>query len=77
MRGPFIVLQDKLNNIQAYVDKKILDEKSLIVYKQLDLGDILSINGELSKTHTNALMIKAKIINLLNLFIFVSPTYLE
>lgn len=65
MRGPFIVLQDKLNNIQAYVDKKILDEKSLIVYKQLDLGDILSINGELSKTHTNALMIKAKIINLL------------
>ena len=65
MRGPFVVLQDKYGNAQSYIDKKILDEKSQIVYKQLDLGDILSVCGFLSKTNTNALVIKASKINLL------------
>lgn len=66
-RGPFIVLQDKNATIQAYISKTgdVLDANSLEVIKQLDLGDIVSVSGLLSKTHTNALMIKASKVSLL------------
>ncbi|WP_412031781.1 lysine--tRNA ligase [Metamycoplasma buccale] len=64
-RGPFLVILDKNDNIQLYVDKKTLDDKSLEILKQLDLGDIVSANGVISKTHTNALMIKVDKLNLL------------
>ncbi|MGX9339760.1 lysine--tRNA ligase [Mycoplasma sp. 2261] len=58
-RGPFLVLQDRNGKMQIYIDKKILDEFSQEVLKQLDLGDIISVEGFISKTHTEALMIKA------------------
>ncbi|WP_330463456.1 lysine--tRNA ligase [Metamycoplasma gateae] len=64
-RGPFIVLQDRDGSMQIYVDKKTLDEVSLEVLKQLDLGDIVSVAGLVSKTHTEALMVKAKSVILL------------
>ena len=46
--------------LQIYIDKKILDEKASIVLKQLDLGDIISAKGTISKTHTNALMLRCE-----------------
>lgn len=64
-RGPFLVLQDRDGSMQIYVDKKTLDEVSAEVLKQLDLGDIISIGGLVSKTHTEALMVKASKITLL------------
>ncbi|WP_427867229.1 lysine--tRNA ligase [Mycoplasmopsis arginini] len=64
-RGPFLVLQDRNASMQIYVDKKTLDEVSSEVLKQLDLGDIISIEGLVSKTHTEALMVKASKITLL------------
>ncbi|AWX69578.1 lysine--tRNA ligase [[Mycoplasma] anseris] len=64
-RGPFLVIQDRDTTMQIYINKNTLDEKSLFVLKQLDLGDIISVKGTLSKTHTEALMIKAEEINLL------------
>lgn len=64
-RGPFLVLQDRDRSMQIYVDKKTLDEVSSEVLKQLDLGDIISIEGLVSKTHTEALMVKASKITLL------------
>ncbi|WP_027122847.1 lysine--tRNA ligase [Metamycoplasma spumans] len=64
-RGPFIVLQDRYGTIQVYIDKKTLDEQTLELLHQLDLGDIVSATGLLSKTHTNALMVKAQSLTLL------------
>lgn len=64
-RGPFLVLQDRDGSMQIYVDKKTLDEVSSEVLKQLDLGDIISIEGLVSKTHTESLMVKASKITLL------------
>ncbi|RMA78990.1 lysyl-tRNA synthetase class 2 [Metamycoplasma subdolum] len=65
-RGPFIVLQDRDSNIQLYVDnKKEYDSKTKIILDSLDLGDIISAKGQISKTHTNALMIKVEKIKLL------------
>ncbi|MCV3733907.1 lysine--tRNA ligase [Mycoplasma enhydrae] len=64
-RGPFLVLQDRYGSMQVYVDKKSLDEISLEVLKQLDLGDIISVEGYVSKTNTDALMVKSSKITLL------------
>ncbi|AXE60933.1 lysine--tRNA ligase [[Mycoplasma] phocae] len=64
-RGPFLVLQDRFSNMQIYVDKKILDNHSSETLKLLDLGDIISVKGYISKTNTNALVIKAQDVTLL------------
>ncbi|TPR53906.1 lysine--tRNA ligase [Metamycoplasma neophronis] len=64
-RGPFLVLQDRYGSIQVYVDKKSFEGKEKETLQQLDLGDIVSATGLLSKTHTNALMVKAQSITLL------------
>ncbi|QJR44193.1 lysine--tRNA ligase [Mycoplasma miroungirhinis] len=72
-RGPFLVLQDRDNTIQIYVDKKILDEIQQEILKNLDLGDIIFAQGTVSKTHTEQLMIKAKKIELLTKSLKVLP----
>ncbi|ASI53780.1 lysine--tRNA ligase [Metamycoplasma hyosynoviae] len=64
-RGPFLVIQDKRTTMQIYCDKKNINEQSQIILKQLDLGDIISVEGSVSKTHTNALVVKANNIILL------------
>ncbi|QJG66783.1 lysine--tRNA ligase [Mycoplasma phocoenae] len=58
-RGPFLVLQDRDNNIQVYMDKKSFNESQQELLKLLDLGDILHAKGLVSKTHTGELMVKA------------------
>ncbi|PZV99972.1 lysine--tRNA ligase [Metamycoplasma auris] len=64
-RGPFLVLVDRDATMQIYFDKKTLDEESVEIIKQLDLGDIISVDGYVSKTNTEALVIKSKKITLL------------
>ncbi|MGX9340658.1 lysine--tRNA ligase [Mycoplasma sp. 128] len=57
-RGPFLVLQDRENTVQLYIDKKSLSEVQNEVLKLVDLGDILHAEGLVSKTHTNEIMVK-------------------
>ncbi|MBN0970407.1 lysine--tRNA ligase [Mycoplasma phocoeninasale] len=64
-RGPFLVLQDHFSTMQIYIDKKSLDTQSTETLKLLDLGDIISVEGYVSKTNTDALVIKAKSVTLL------------
>ncbi|ENY69170.1 Lysyl-tRNA synthetase [Metamycoplasma auris 15026] len=64
-RGPFLVLADRDANMQVYFDKKSLDENSAEIIRQLDLGDIISVDGYISKTNTEALVIKSQKITLL------------
>ncbi len=49
-RGAFLVIQDMSGRIQAYVDRKQLPETTLNRIKSLDLGDIVGIKGELSRS---------------------------
>ncbi len=49
-RGPFLVLQDMSGRIQAYVDKKKLDEETLALIKTLDIGDIIGCSGPVHKS---------------------------
>ncbi|MBN0919344.1 lysine--tRNA ligase [[Mycoplasma] gypis] len=64
-RGPFLVLHDRENSIQIYIDKKQLDETQAELLKLLDLGDIIFAEGFVSKTHTGELMVKASKFELL------------
>jgi hypothetical protein len=65
IRGPFIVLQDNCGQMQIYANKKTLNESSAKTFSLMDFGDILSVRGTLSKTNTDALVIKAQDIVLL------------
>lgn len=49
-RGPFLVVQDMSGRIQAYVDKKKLDEDTLALIKTLDIGDIIGCSGPVHKS---------------------------
>nr|CAA52877.1 putative lysyl-tRNA synthetase [Metamycoplasma hominis ATCC 23114] len=60
IRGPFIVLQDNCGQMQIYANKKTLNESSAKTFSLMDFGDILSVRGTLSKTNTDALVMKAQ-----------------
>ena len=53
----FADLHDEYGKIQIYLNKKNLDEISLNMFKNLDLGDIVGISGIIFKTKTQELTI--------------------
>lgn len=65
-RGPFAQLQDSSGRIQLYINKKGLgespEEKELSknLVKLLDIGDFISVEGELFATGTGEVSIKVK-----------------
>lgn len=63
-RGPFIVLQDKYNKVQLYVNKKEQTELVKII-ELLDIGDIVFAKGYVMKTMTGELAVKISYIKLL------------
>ncbi|MFM2482295.1 lysine--tRNA ligase [Celerinatantimonas sp. YJH-8] len=54
-RGPFIVVQDSSDQIQAYASKET--QKALKELGGLDIGDIIGITGELHKSGRGALYV--------------------
>lgn len=49
-RGSFIVIQDMTGRIQLYVARKELDADALASIKALDLGDIIAVQGYISRS---------------------------
>lgn len=49
-RGSFIVIQDMTGRIQLYVARKELDADTLASIKALDLGDIIAVQGYISRS---------------------------
>ena len=64
LRGPFIIVKDYHGKIQTYYNKKTFPKYSELV-NSLDLGDIVLIKGEVMKTHTNEISLRATKIELL------------
>lgn len=64
-RGPFFVLQDMSGRIQAYLDRKVLDENQLVEIDSWDIGDIIGVSGPVSKSGKGDLYVKTNIITLL------------
>ncbi|AIA29251.1 lysyl-tRNA synthetase [Mycoplasmopsis californica] len=64
-RGPFLVIKDFRGKIQAYFNKKENLEYADLV-STFDIGDIIWVSGEVMKTMTGAVVVKADKIDLLS-----------
>ena len=62
----FANLHDESGNIQIYLQKKQVGEELYWLFNNLDLGDIVGIQGVLFKTKTGELTINTKTIELLS-----------
>lgn len=62
----FAHLQDREGQIQIYVRKDEVGEESYEIFKKGDLGDFFGVTGEIMKTDTGEVSIKAKEITLLS-----------
>ncbi len=57
----FMHLQDIDGKFQIYVSKPVLGEEMYEIFKKGDIGDIVGIEGEVMKTNTGELSVKAKV----------------
>lgn len=55
----FANLQDREGQIQIYVRKDIVGEENYDIFKKSDLGDILGVEGDVIKTDTGEVTVKA------------------
>lgn len=62
----FIDLSDLTGRIQAFVNQKELGDEAWEIYKQLDIGDWLGVEGETFLTKTGEPSVKAKRITVLS-----------
>lgn len=64
-KASFIHLQDMSGKIQCYVTQNIIGEAAYQDFKKWDIGDIVGVEGEVFKTKTGELSLRAKNIRLL------------
>ena len=57
-KASFFNVQDKNSKIQIYIKKDLIGENSYELFKLLDIGDIVGINGKVFKTKTKEVSIK-------------------
>ena len=62
----FANVHDELGNIQIYLQKKSIGEEQYELFNNLDLGDIVGVDGELFKTKTDELTLNITNIVLLS-----------
>jgi lysyl-tRNA synthetase class 2 len=61
----FLVLSEKTARVQAYVRKDSLPEREWELYRNLDAGDWIAVEGTVFRTKTNELSVKAAHIDFL------------
>ena len=54
----FMDLRDTTGKIQLYVKRDVIGEEKAALAEQLDIADIISVSGELFKTHTGEFTLK-------------------
>ena len=64
-KASFATVQDATGRIQAYITRDAVGEEVYADFKKWDLGDIIAVEGQLMKTKTGELSIKATRIRLL------------
>jgi len=64
-KAGFMKLKDFTGKLQVYAEKNSLSEKEFKIYKKLDVGDIIGVEGYVFKTKTKELTIHAEKIVLL------------
>jgi lysyl-tRNA synthetase class 2 len=58
-KANFLVLSDGHSRIQVYIRKDSLPERDFAIFKRLDFGDFVGVEGKLFRTKTNELTIFA------------------
>ena len=58
-KANFLVISDGRSKIQIYIRQDSLPERDFRIYKLLDFGDFIGVEGQLFRTKTNELTIKA------------------
>jgi lysyl-tRNA synthetase, class II len=64
-RAAFVHLQDRKGRIQVYLRRDVLGEELFGMFKRLDAGDFVGVQGRLFRTKTGELTIEASSIQLL------------
>ncbi|WP_156290016.1 lysine--tRNA ligase [Oceanobacillus salinisoli] len=64
-KAGFTHIQDLSGQIQIYVRKDMIGEQAYEIFKTIDLGDIIGVTGDIFRTNTGELSIKAKEFQLL------------
>ncbi|CRZ33303.1 lysyl-tRNA synthetase class II [Herbinix hemicellulosilytica] len=72
-KASFCNIRDLKGDIQIYVRKDEIGEESYTEFKKYDIGDIVGVQGEVFKTHTGEISIKAKNIVLLSKSLQILP----
>ena len=65
-KAGFAHLQDREGRIQIYVRKDAVGDEAYEVFKHADLGDFFGVTGEIMKTNTGEVSVKAKEITILS-----------
>lgn len=64
-KAGFLHLQDGSGRLQVYVRQDLVSAADWTVYEQLDLGDIVGVEGHLFRTRTGELTVEAAVFRLL------------
>ncbi|MFT6051916.1 MAG: lysyl-tRNA synthetase class 2 [Halioglobus sp.] len=64
-RGSFLLIQDGNDQIQLYINRKVLDADTLAAIKSWDLGDIVAATGPIHKSGKGDLYINMEVARLL------------
>ena len=59
-KSMFIDLKDQSGRIQVYAQKQALGDEQFEIFKHLDLGDFLGVQGEMFTTKTGEVSVKLK-----------------
>ncbi len=65
-KAAFISLQDRKGRLQGYIHRQIVGEAAYQLFKKLDVGDIVMIEGRVFRTKTGELTIEAGRLRLLS-----------
>ncbi len=72
-KASFCNVTDKSGNIQAYVARDAIGEEPYLDFKRMDIGDLVGIKGEVFRTKTEEISIKAVEVVLLSKSLQVLP----
>jgi len=72
-KASFCNIQDLQGSIQSYVARDSIGEEEYKAFKKMDIGDIVSLSGEVFKTKTGEISIHASAVTLLSKSLQILP----
>jgi lysyl-tRNA synthetase class 2 len=64
-KASFVQIQDRKGRIQAYIRKDLVGESAFQLFKKLDIGDFIRVEGKIFRTKTHELTIQVQALQLL------------